>query len=56
MYKNIFSNNYTEKWSKEIFLFDSVLKTNPWTYKIKGLNKYNIMGSFYAQELLLSKL
>ena len=56
MYKNIFSNNYTEEWSKEIFSFDSVLKTNPWTYKIKGLNKCKIIRSFYAQELLLSKL
>ena len=30
-YKNIFSNSYTENWSREIFIIDSVLKTNPWT-------------------------
>ena len=33
-YKNIFSRNYTENWSWEIFIFDSVLKTNPWTCKL----------------------
>ena len=34
-YKNIFSKGYTENWSREIFITDSVLKTNPWTYKLK---------------------
>ena len=34
-YKNIFSKGYTENWSREIFIIDSVLKTNPWTYKLK---------------------
>ena len=38
-YKNIFSKGYTENWSREIFLIDSVLKTNPWNYKIKDLNR-----------------
>ena len=33
---------------------DSVLKTNPWTYKIKDLNGEKMMGSFYEKELLLS--
>ena len=37
-YMNIFSKGYTENWSREIFVIDSVLKTNPWTYKIKDLN------------------
>ena len=32
-YKNIFSKGYTGKWSREIFIIDSVLKVNPWTYK-----------------------
>ena len=27
----------TENWSREIFTIDFVLKTNPWTYKIKDL-------------------
>ena len=37
-YKNIFTKSYTEKWSREIIIMDSVLKTNPQTYKIKDLN------------------
>ena len=28
-YKNIFSKGYTENWSREIFIIDSVLKINP---------------------------
>ena len=34
----LFSKRYTENWSGEIFIIDSVLKTNTWTYKIKDLN------------------
>ena len=37
MYKKIFRKCYTKNWSKEIVVSDSVLKTNPWTYKIKDL-------------------
>ena len=33
---------------------DSVLKTNPWTYKIKDLNEEEITKRFYEKELLLS--
>ena len=55
-YKNIFSNAYTENWSREIFIIDSVLKTNLWTYKIKDLNGEKIIGSFYKKELLRSIL
>ena len=28
-YKNIFNKCYTENWSREVFIIDSVLKTNP---------------------------
>ena len=55
-YKNIVSKGYTENWSREIFIIDSVLKTNPWTYKIKDLNGEKIIGSFYGKELLRSIL
>ena len=55
-YKNVFSKGYTENWSREIFIINSVLKTNPWTYKIKDLNGEKIIGSFYEKELLRSKL
>ena len=37
-YNNIFSKNYTESWSRKIFIIDSVLKTNHWNFKIKDLN------------------
>ena len=42
-YKNIFSKDYTENWSREIFIIDSVLKTNPWTYKRKDLSREKII-------------
>ena len=48
-YKNIFSKGCSKNWSKEIFIMDSVLKTNPWTYKIKDLNGENLVGSFYEK-------
>ena len=40
-YKNIFSKGYSDNWSREIFIIDSVLKTNPWMYKTKDLNGKN---------------
>ena len=46
-YKNVYSKGYTKNWSREIFVIDSMLKTNPCTYKIKDLNKEKITGSFY---------
>ena len=51
-YKNIFSKGYTENWSREIFIIDSVLKTNPWTNETKDLNEKNN----YEKKFLLSKL
>ena len=41
---------------EEILVSDSVLETNPWTYKIKDLNGEKVIGSFYEKELLLSIL
>ena len=55
-YKNIFSKDCTKNWPKETFVIDSVLKANPWNYKIKCLNGKKIIGSFYEKELFLSKL
>ena len=55
-YRNIFSRAYTKNWSKDEFVIDSVLKTNPWMYKLKGLNGETIIESFNEKELLLSKL
>ena len=45
-YKKIFSKADTENWSREIFVIDFVLKTNPWTYTIKDLKEEKIIGSF----------
>ena len=50
---------FTLKIAQEKYLFllyISVLKTNPWTYKIKDQKEEKIIGSFYEKELLLSKL
>ena len=55
-YKNIFIKCYTENWLREIFIIDSVLKTNPCTYKIRDLNEEKIIGGFHEKELLLNKL
>ena len=35
IYKYILSDVYIKKRSREIFVIDSMLKTNPWTYRIK---------------------
>ena len=43
-FKNIFSKGYTQNWSREIFIIDSILKNNPWTYKTKDLNGEKIIG------------
>ena len=48
-HKNIFNKNYTENWSREIFVIESVLETNSWTYKIKDLNGEKIIGNFYKK-------
>ena len=55
-YKNIFSKGYTENWSREIFIIDSVLKTNPSNYKIKDLNGKKNNSKLLWKRQLLSKL
>ena len=52
----MFIKGYPENWSREIFVIDSVLKTNPWTYKIKDFNEEKIIERFNEKQLLLSKL
>ena len=48
-HKNIFSKGYTENWSREIFISDSVSKTNPWIYEINDINVERITGSFFEK-------
>ena len=55
-YKNIFSKGYIDNWSREIFIIDSVLKINPWTYKIKDLNEEKNNRKLLKKELFLSIL
>ena len=55
-HKSVFSKNYNKNWSKQIFAIDSVLKTNPCSYKIKDLNEETITRSFYEKYLFFSKL
>ena len=38
-YKNIFSKVYSTNWSRKIFVINSVLKNNPWIYKVIDLNE-----------------
>ena len=47
--KNTFRKGYTENWSKEIFVINSMLKTNPWTYNINDTNRKAIKVSFYEK-------
>ena len=47
--KNYFSKYYAENWSREIFIIESILKTNPCTYKIKDLNGEKKIRSFYEK-------
>ena len=48
-YNNILSKAYTENWSRETLIIDSVFKTNPWIYKIKDLKGKKIIESFYQK-------
>ena len=38
-------------WSEEIFLIKNIKNTVPWTYVINDLNREEIIGTFYEQEL-----
>ena len=51
-----FNKGYTKIWSREILIIHSVLKSNPWTNKLKDLTKGKIIWSSYEKESLLSKL
>ena len=53
--KKKFEKGYTTRWTKEIFVIEKVLNTNPVTYKIKDLNDEEIKGSFYEQELQITE-
>ena len=51
-YKKIFAKGYyTPKWSEEVFVIKEIKNTGPWTYVINNLNKEQILGTFYENEL-----
>jgi len=55
IYKSKFTKGRMPRWTKEIFVVDEIMKTNPINYKIKDLNGKPILGSFYIQELHKTK-
>ena len=54
-YKTKFDKGYKHNWTTEIFVVSEVRHTNPITYKVKDLEGEDIIGSFYTQELQLTK-
>ena len=53
--KGKFEKGYTTRWTREIFVIEKVLNTNPVTYKINDLKGEEIKGSFYEQELQITE-
>ncbi len=54
--KGIFEKGSTDNFSTEIFTVEKVLKTEPITYKLMDGNGESIIGSFYEQEMLKTKV
>ena len=50
-YKNVFAKGYTPNLSEKIFMVKKVKNTVPWTYIISELNREEIVGTFYENEL-----
>ena len=50
-YKKNFAKGYAPNWSEEVFVFNKVKNTVPWTYVINDLRDEEIAGSFYEKEL-----
>ena len=50
-YNNIFAKGYVPNWSEEVFIFNEIKNTVPWTYAISDLNGKLIIGTFYEKEL-----
>ena len=50
-FKYTFRNKYDPNWTREIFVIQGILNTQPVTYKIKILNDEEIIGTFYNAQL-----
>lgn len=46
-----FQRGYEQKWSEEIFLIDKRISSHPPRYRLVDLQKEEIKGSFYENEL-----
>ena len=49
--KQLFKKSDAPSWSEEIFTLSQILKTSPYTYKIKDYNGEELIGSFYDFEI-----
>lgn len=49
--KTIFVKGYTPNWSKEIYVINELILSNPPTYRIKGLDGKEFEWRYYKQEL-----
>ena len=50
-YKNIFAKGYMSNWSEGIFIIKKIKNTVSWTYVLNGVNREEIIGTFYENEL-----
>ena len=50
-WKNKFEKGFRGYWTNEIFKISEVIKTVPFTYRIKDLNNEEIEGTFYPNEI-----
>ena len=48
---NVFGKGYTPNWSEKVLVIKEVQNTVPWTYVINELNREEIVGTFYENEL-----
>ena len=54
-YKHIFVKGSTPNWFEKVFVLKKVKNTVPWTYVINNLNGEEIAGTFYENELQITK-
>lgn len=54
-YKHVFSKGYTANWTTEIFRIRKIQQTTPITYLLVDYSGENINGTFYAEELKITK-
>ena len=47
-----FRKGYLPNFTTEIFIVNEILKTEPYTYKIKDMDGEEVQGSFYEQEMV----